>query len=306
MSEPRLIALDWGTSNARAALLGGDGVVLDERRGESGVGELGAIGFALRFDELTTDWPKLPAIACGMIGSRQGWREAEYLDCPLNIGDLAENLTLFENEGQPVAIVPGLKLDDGWRYDVMRGEETQLAGFLARRPDYSGTVIMPGTHSKCVAVASGKVTTFQTYMTGDLFAAISNHTILRHTVSEVDDTDTDTGFASFAAAVAEEDRPVDGRLFGLRAKALLGGCDKASLRQELSALLIYSELRAAADDGFALDDDTALVGAPPLTARYAALLKAQHIIAEQIDGTGLVWSALFDLATKAGLMETST
>lgn len=304
MSGPRLIAMDWGTSNARAALLDADGSVLEEQSGHSGVGELGAIGFALRFGELTNDWPKLPAIACGMIGSRQGWREAEYLDCPLNVGDIAENLTVFEHEGEKVAIVPGLKLDDGWRYDVMRGEETQLAGFLAQCPDFSGTVIMPGTHSKCVAIRSGKVTTFQTYMTGDLFAAISDHTILRHTVSEAGDTDT--GFASVAAAIAGEDRPIDGRLFGLRAKALLGGSDEASLRQELSALLIHSELRAAVDDGYVLDDHTVLIGAPPLTARYVALLKAQQIIAEQIEGTGLVWPALFDLAAKADLMETLT
>jgi len=304
MSDPVLIALDWGTSNARAALLAADGSVLEERRGESGVGELGAIGFALRFDEMTAGWPQVPAIACGMIGSRQGWHEAAYLDCPLNVADIAEKLTKFEHEGHRIAIVPGLKLDDGWRYDVMRGEETQLAGFLAQRPDYSGTVIMPGTHSKCVAVSGGKVATFQTYMTGDLFAAIGKHTILKHSVADA--ADTDEGFSHIAEAVAGEDRPLDGRLFGLRAKALLGESDPASLRQELSALLINSELWSAAQDGYRLDDKTVLIGAPPLIARYAALLKAKQIIAEQIEGTDLVWPALFDLATKADLMETST
>ncbi len=301
MSDAALIVLDWGTSNARAALLAADGSVLEERSGESGVGELGAIGFALRFDELTAGWPALPAIACGMIGSRQGWKEASYLECPLVIDDIAGELTKLEHEGHRIAIVPGLKLDDGWRYDVMRGEETQLAGFLADRPDFSGTVIMPGTHSKCVSVSAGKVTTFQTYMTGDLFAAISEHTILRHSVSA--EEDSDDGFSRVAKAVVDEDRPLEGRLFGLRARALLAQSDPVLLRQELSALLINAELWAAAQDGYALDDNTVLIGSPELTARYAAVLKAKNCIAEQLDGTTLVWPALFDLAGKAGLME---
>ncbi len=304
MSKAALVALDWGTSNARAALLASDGSVLEERNGHSGVGELGAIGFALRFDELTAGWPVLPAIACGMIGSRQGWREAAYLDCPLNFEGIATNLITVEHGDRSISIVPGLKLDDGWRYDVMRGEETQLAGFLTRHPDFSGTVIMPGTHSKCVSISAGKVTTFQTYMTGDLFAAISEHTILRHSVAG--DHDADDGFANIARTIAGEDRPLEGRLFGLRAKALLAETDPVFLRQELSALLINSELWAAEQDGYTLDDRTVLIGAPGLTARYATVLKARHCIAEQMEGTALVWLALFDLAGKAGLMEQSS
>lgn len=300
MTTPQLIAIDWGTSNARAALLDANGAILDENHAKSGVGELGAIGFALRFEELTNGWPILPAIACGMIGSRQGWREAKYLECPLLVDDIAKNLTIMDHQERRIAIVPGLKLDDGWRYDVMRGEETQLTGFLAKEPEFTGTVIMPGTHSKCVAVSSGRVTTFQTYMTGEIYSALAEHTILRHSISNSDNTTS--GFAHAARTIVDEDRPIDGRLFGLRARALLGEADGASLRQELSALLIHSEICAAVDDGFKLDDSTVLIGDSELTVRYAKLLSFRQIIARQIDSDKLVWSALFDLATRANIL----
>ncbi len=163
-----LIALDWGTTNVRAALLDTDGIALETRHGESGVGHLDADGFAARFADLTNEWPDLPAIACGMIGSRQGWREADYLPCPTGVADLAAHLMVVNQ----LHIVPGLKVDVDVQRDVMRGEETQIAGLLARMPGFNGTIVMPGTHSKWVNVKDGVVTGFRTYMTGDLFAAV--------------------------------------------------------------------------------------------------------------------------------------
>ena len=143
-----LITLDWGTTNVRAALLDKHGHVLEERRGESGVGKYDRAQFEQRFDQLTVGWPPVPAMAAGMVGSRQGWSEAAYLPCPASINDLVQGLHEIAHEGRRIIIVPGVKLDDGTRCDVMRGEESQLAGLLTQISDFSGTVLMPGTHSK--------------------------------------------------------------------------------------------------------------------------------------------------------------
>ena len=107
----RLIALDWGTTNVRAALLDATGMVLDQRNGESGVGRYSKAEFAERFENLTEGWPNVPAIAAGMVGSRQGWKEAGYLPCPSTTSDLGQNLTAVDFDGRTISIVPGLQIN---------------------------------------------------------------------------------------------------------------------------------------------------------------------------------------------------
>lgn len=296
-----LIALDWGTTNVRAALLDMHGTPLDERRGESGVGTLDVNQFGQRFDELTKDWPNVSAIAAGMVGSRQGWSEANYLTCPVSAADLSSSLHRFTHDGRSISIVPGLKLDDGSRFDVMRGEESQLAGFLTLNPGYSGTIIMPGTHSKWVNVKDGTIAGFRTYMTGELFEAISEHTILRHSVSI--EKEPDATFASTAGQLAKKPGSIEGQLFGLRARHLLGSADEKELRQELSALLIMGEIRAGEQDGFTLSGETVLIGTEGLTAFYETALAATGHKTRREKGTSLVWPALFAMASKAGIIE---
>src|SRR5581483_10049550 len=84
------------------------------------------------FERLVADWPKVPAILAGMIGSRQGWREAPYAECPADAAALAAKALRFTSgEGRAVAIIPGVMLRDAQRDgDVIRGEETQIVGLL--------------------------------------------------------------------------------------------------------------------------------------------------------------------------------
>ena len=175
MPDPILIALDWGTTNVRAALLDAVGTVLEERKGDSGVGHLDETGFTARFNELVAGWPELPAIACGMVGSRQGWHEAAYCELPLDVSQLAARLHRFTSGGRELAIVPGVMKDTLDQADVMRGEETQIAALLAENPDFDGTIVLPGTHSKWARIAKGKLVDFKPYMTGELFAAFAEH-----------------------------------------------------------------------------------------------------------------------------------
>jgi 2-dehydro-3-deoxygalactonokinase len=295
-----LIVLDWGTTNVRLALLSADGTVIQERRGISGVGDFTAEQFEKHFDELTDQWPDVPAIAAGMVGSRQGWSEAEYLPCPTSVADLAGGLHHIVYGNRTIAIVPGLKLANNGRYDVMRGEESQIAGYLTRHNDFSGTLLMPGTHSKWVHVERGTVVDFQTYMTGELFETLSRHSILRHSVVA---PHGETGhFAASVQKLARSGSSIEGALFGLRARHLLKNSDQQVLHRELSALLIMAELKAGQKDGFALADNTILIGSQDLTRLYEIALQAIGLQATCIRGTALVWPALHDIALKSGMI----
>lgn len=295
-----LIALDWGTTNLRLALLSTDGTVLEERRGESGVGNFTAGQFAQHFDQMTEGWPKLPAVAAGMVGSRQGWSEAGYLACPASTDDLAGALHKFEHDGRCITIVPGLKMGSGERADVMRGEESQIAGFLTENPEITGTLIMPGTHCKWVQITKGTVIAFQTYMTGEIFEAISEHTILRHSVSAPNAPAED--FSLVAQKLVDRSSSIEGALFGLRARHLLRGAEPQSLRTELSALLILAEIQAGLADKFELLDHTVLIGSERLTRLYQTVLQSMNIESRCVRGTGLVWLALHDLACRSNLI----
>ncbi len=294
-----LIALDWGTTNVRAALLDTDGEVLELRHGESGVGRLDAAGFAARYAELTDGWPDVPAIACGMVGSRQGWAEADYLPCPTGVADLAAHLLPVG----PVHIVPGLKVETDSQRDVMRGEETQIAGLLARMPDYSGTVVMPGTHCKWANVHEGIVTGFRTYMTGDLFAALSGHTILRHSIGD-DGSAPDGTFTNAVRDAIAAPGSLAGSLFGIRAETILRGVSGVAGRERLSGLLIGMELEAAARDGFDVQDVT-IIGDGAMVARYRDALGVLDAAVQTFASDALIWPALIAIARHAGLLETT-
>ena len=291
-----LIALDWGTTNVRAALLAADGSVIEERHGESGVGHLDAAGFEARFEELTQGWGALPAIACGMVGSRQGWVKADYLPCPADPADLADNLTRTST----LAIVPGVKMEADDHRDVMRGEEVQVAGLLAARNGFEGTIVLPGTHSKWVRVAGRRIVDFRTYITGDVFAAMSAHTILRHSLG--DDGSATKGMFETAVRDAIAGRgSMAGRLFGLRADTLLAGADGATNSERLSGWLIGQEIDSAAVDGFDVQAVT-IIGSGALAERYGTAFAAIGAQNETIEGTDLVWPALTAIARRAGLI----
>src|SRR5258708_17139064 len=176
-----LIASDWGTSTARAYRLDTRGGILDRKSVPLGVQKVAAGGFpgALRLllDGANDD---VPLIACGMIGSRQGWIEAPYRDCPADFAMIASALTPVP--GTRLAIVPGLVCRDAaGGPDVMRGEETQIFGALGGPDARDGArrvVVLPGTHSKWALVGAHGIETFATFMTGELYAALRWHTIL--------------------------------------------------------------------------------------------------------------------------------
>ena len=267
---PALITCDWGTSSLRAYLMAADGQVIASRASGQGIMALGGLSFPEVLAAIAGDWAQeqgpLPVLLSGMVGSRQGWVEAPYAPCPAGLDDLAA--ALAEVPAQPgfgrIAIVPGVLKDDEKAPDVIRGEEVEVLGALARLGLADGLFVLPGTHSKWVRVEAGRITSFATYMTGEVFAALRGHTILGRMMEE--GVFSAEGFRRGVAAAAKLDGPgaLLGRLFSLRALGLTGRLDGADSADMLSGLLIGTELRdASAGEPFTL------VANPALAARYA-------------------------------------
>ena len=290
--SPDWIAVDWGTTHLRAFAMGNG--VLASAHSADGMGTLEQSGFEPALLSLIAPWlgtAIMPILCCGMVGARQGWAEAAY--CAVPCAPLSADFTRVTTHDRRlnVHIIPGLKQNQP--ADVMRGEETQIAGFLALTPGFDGVLCLPGTHTKWVLLSAGEVVSFQTMMTGDMFAALSGHTVLRHSVN-TPDWDNEA-FKSALADTLSRPESIAARLFTLRAEGLLHGLSAASARARLSGLLIGAEL--AATRPYWLGQRVALIGAEPLCALYATALHAQGITALRTDG---------DATTLAGLIAAHT
>ena len=346
-NQASLIALDWGTSSLRAYLHDCAGTVITSRESADGVAAIvsraqtdAALPFRAAYEHLCGDWlgavPKLPTIASGMIGSRQGWLEAPYLDCPADLRQLGEHLLRVDTlAGRPFAIVPGLKqTQPSNRADVMRGEETQLLGVLATQPTITALhtapyadapnadkpsadvpyadapnakqaalYVMPGSHSKWVQLDGTQVKGFSTFMTGELYSAIAAHTIVgRLFAGSADRFDA----AVFCAAVddgAEHAEQLTAWLFSIRAAGLLGQIASQSLASRLSGLLIGAEL-AGARQRFGWFDQIHLIGSALLTERYRIALahRGHRAVIHEADAAA---KGLFLIAQQAGMLALS-
>lgn len=270
MSEARLppavlVGVDWGTSNLRVMRIAEGGAVLDSRSDPRGAGGLAPDQFHSVLQEVAGDWLTQgpPVLVSGMAGARGRWREMAYLPCPAGVANLASAVT-SPDDAPHVRIVPGVAVfEDGLLQDVVRGEETQVFGLDA--PD-DAVVVGPGTHSKWIRTAGGRITGFRTFVTGELFAAIRTGTILGADMGDpgVDDD-------AFAAGVqrALRDPAVTAALFSVRVEGLAGRLSPASSADYLSGLLIGAEVAAQVD---ANGRPVILIGAEALCNRYAAAL----------------------------------
>ncbi|RYG92668.1 2-dehydro-3-deoxygalactonokinase [Loktanella sp. IMCC34160] len=275
-ARPDWIAIDWGTTNLRIWAMSGD-TVLDRRESTDGMGTLARDQFEPALLRLAGDWTESAdlAVACGMVGSRQGWVEAPYVSVPCTPGQATPVIAPMTTDGLTVHVIPGISQTTP--ADVMRGEETQIAGYLALNPDFDGVICLPGTHTKWAHVSAGELVSFQTFMTGDLFSAIGGHTVLRHSVQS-DDWDSAAFDAGLTAGMERPER-IAARLFSLRAEGLLTGLPAAAARAHLSGLLIGAELIAARP--YWLGQNVAIVGDGQLGALYQNALSRQGVSASQ-------------------------
>lgn len=327
--QAQLIALDWGTTSLRAYKLAADGVVLEQRALSFGIMQLPktprvihgrecADGFELAFDQACGDWldaqPDLPVIACGMVGSAQGWREAAYCETPAHVANLGNSLqTVVSRRGTVVHIVPGV-IQRSRLPNVMRGEETQVLGVLQQLPAEAGADLLiglPGSHSKWVEVVDGRITHFDTFMTGEVFAVLSEHSILGRTQQPSAAFEVQAFDRGVQVALsADGELGVLSTLFSARTLGLTGELSPTLQADYLSGLMIGHELAALAAVQRQRRNNPnlpsiVLIGNGQLCARYSRALDAcgfaRVTLAEQATERGL-----WQLARAAGLIDSSS
>jgi 2-dehydro-3-deoxygalactonokinase len=296
----RLIALDWGTSNLRASLLGEHGRLLGHRSAAGGVMAVPERRFEAALRTLCGDWIDrhgCPLIASGMIGSRQGWVEAPYLDCPGSLEAAAARAVAVPLAGGgTLHIVPGLRCTgpDG-QADVMRGEETQIwgAGFAD-----GGCCVLPGTHSKWAWLgAGGRVQLFQTYMTGELYALLVQHSILGRLMQH--GASRPAAYADGVRLGLAEYAHLSHLIFAARTAGLMAARAADELPDFLSGLLIGAEIGSARQRG--APAQVMLLGEAALCARYAVALELGGLGALQVPADATM-RGQWRLAVAAGLV----
>lgn len=284
-----LIGVDWGTSSLRAYRLDADGQVIEAKNAAKGILHVDDNAFAEALDELTGPWrrPGLPVILSGMIGSRQGWIEVPYIDVPASLDDIAGGL-LRHPDNPSVHIAPGLAFDPpGAAPDVMRGEETQIVGTVSSERGRH-LLVMPGTHSKWVLVEDGRIIWFATFMTGELFSVLKDHSILGRLMRDDDPGHDNNAFEQGLKAATTLPGGLLQQLFSARTLGLFERVPETAIAAYLSGLLIGNEIGEALGNLGGQPDQADQAGqadSPAITVIGASTLAERYMKA--IDHAGL-------------------
>lgn len=304
-AAPTIAAIDWGTTRLRAWLLDGTGEILAEQRGDDGLLTAREAGFSAVLERHLAAMgapAALPVVICGMAGSRQGWIEAPYVDVPAPINAILQGAIRVPDTARDVRIVPGLAQRLADAPDVMRGEETQLAGAgLPAKGQH--LVCMPGTHSKWVVVEDGAVTGFGTWPTGELFSILAAHSILRHSLGEHPAAVVagNEQFRHWCLQSLQDGGDVSSRLFAIRAAGLLQDLKPDEAAARLSGLLIGGEI-ASAKRRYGSAGGSVLVGSGALSALYAEALELAGLQVRSVDADAAVRAGLFAAARENGMI----
>ena len=274
LSDITLIAADWGTSNLRIWGIDHRGQVIGSINNGKGMASLIPSEFEPYLISLIESWlpkegnAKCPIIICGMAGAKNGWKEAAYLKAPcppINKKKIIQVET--DDQRISVSIVPGIMQTSP--PDVMRGEETQIAGYLSKNPDFDGIICLPGTHTKWAHISANEIVSFKTFMTGEIFLSLSERSILKSSVQS-NDFDS-TSFLEAFEDTYSNPALLSSKLFGLRAADLLENTSTKFLKSKLSGYLIGCELAGA--KSYWLGQNIIMIGNNDLCILYQKALK---------------------------------
>ncbi|MBX3598360.1 MAG: 2-dehydro-3-deoxygalactonokinase [Rhizobiaceae bacterium] len=299
-------AVDWGTSRLRVWLLDEQGNSLAERRSEEGMLFSAGAGFKTVLERNLAELsaaPNLPVIICGMAGARQGWIEAPYIETPAYLDAVLGAAIPVPGNDRDVRIIPGLSQRKADAPDVMRGEETQLAGVDVLRRAGSHVACLPGTHSKWVTIEDGRVSGFGTWMTGELYSLLTQQSVLKHSVGEgsAGVLAASPAFASGVEAGLSDRADLTSHLFGIRAGGLLLGLGPEDAAARLSGLLIGAEI-GAAERRYPATGPVVLVGSGLMYKLYERAFEVAGIEAERADAEVAVRRGLFAAAKRCGMV----
>jgi len=285
------ITVDWGTTNRRAYRIDDSGRRVDEFEDDKGVLSIPAGGFPAAVEEIRERLGDAPLLLAGMVGSNRGWKEAPYVAAPAGLDDLAGSLAW---PGEREAIVPGVSYVGDGRADVMRGEEVQLLGAVAAGlVDPDALVCHPGTHNKWAVLRGGRIASFRTVMTGELFSLLKEHSILADLLKgEVEAGEVFREAARFA--IGHEAVPAE--LFAVRARVLLGEARKEDAASWTSGLLIGTDVRVGLAGAAA--ERVVIIGRPELTRLYAAAVSEAGREAVELDGETCFLAGISEIAKR--------
>jgi 2-dehydro-3-deoxygalactonokinase len=293
------VAVDWGTTSFRLWLIGDEGAILGESRSREGMTTARETGFTSVLDKHLADVgapADAPVIMCGMVGAKQGWVEAGYIDVPAKLSDISGKAVSVPGQTRDIRILPGLAQRDVNAADVMRGEETQLLGCAESMKNSDCLIAMPGTHSKWVRVVRHEVLGFSTFMTGELFDVISRQSILQHAVKDA--AGFDGGHPAFLAALHtsyKEPELATNRLFSIRARGLLFSLSPTDAEATLSGMMIGLELAGALKQA-PKDTPVILVASGKLRGLYEAAFHRLGVTSTTIDADDAVRRGLSQAA----------
>ncbi|MFD1217434.1 2-dehydro-3-deoxygalactonokinase [Microbulbifer celer] len=297
-----LLALDWGTSSFRLTVINDAGEERQQLHSDRGIAQISQqqlLPYLLeQIAALPEDLQALPVIICGMAGSTIGLQDVPYHTCPADPQQLANALAPLDGCELNASIVPGLSArnpdNNNRELEVMRGEETQIVGWLAQASEkerQSSWLCLPGTHAKWVEIKQGRVQGFRTAMTGELYALLRKHSVL----VQGEQTFSDKAFASGLAAKGES---LSFDLFSTRTRVLDQRLSPQHSAAYLSGLLIGSEIRALSGT---LKSEAGnfttvhLIGDQHITDLYCRGLAQQDIQSHQYDGAALAVKGLRQL-----------
>jgi 2-dehydro-3-deoxygalactonokinase len=271
----RLIAIDWGTSRFRAYLIGASARIVDEVSSNEGISTVRYGNFAQVLAAQCGEWferfPTIPVLMAGMVGSRNGWKEAPYVVCPASADQIKAEIQQVEiGPKRRGGVVPGLIYRQSGVTDVIRGEETLIIGSGIE----NGIVVLPGTHSKWAQISVGNITEFKTYMTGESYGLFRNSSILGRLAREPEDR---SGFIRGMAAQGRSGGLLH-HAFEARTAVLDGNMTGEQVGPFLSGLLIAHEIASAAKE-YGIASRATLVAEGTLAQNYSEALAHFSLVA---------------------------
>ncbi|MDB4261067.1 2-dehydro-3-deoxygalactonokinase [Porticoccaceae bacterium] len=300
MTEALFIAGDWGTTHLRLYLCQhNSSQALNIVATQMGPGVSQVQGdFEQIFFDLAGQWFEdhgpMPVILSGMVGSNIGWHAAPYIDCPASAEQIVAGRTGFQARGIDFSIISGLRTTNPLGTpDLMRGEELQLLGWMgaaagpANKSTSAELIVLPGTHNKWALVRGGKIETFVTALTGELYSLLQNHSVLIANGESADFSD-DIFLQGVKVATTLESGQLLQALFATRSRQILGELSESYASSYLSGLLIGSDVVgsvALMEKQMGRISSVELIGESALSRCYQLALESVDIKAELRDAT---------------------
>lgn len=290
------VGVDWGTSTFRAWYCKSGEAPVQIHKSVMGMSKLRRNEFAPYLEKILSNKGisySAPVIICGMAGAREGWREVPYVSVPACLEDIINNAAHVTAGRYGCTILPGVCIAEEERFDVMRGEETLLFGAISNGVR-DGIFCLPGTHSKWCRIECGSLVSWQTVMTGELFALLSTTSTLSQFCGSIRSELFDkTVFRNAVHEVLAQPTSAIHKLFSIRARALLDPeADIYDFSSRLSGLLIGQEIA-----GVQLEesDPVFLIASGPIREAYSSAIKisGSEVVTIAADTSAIAGLSLF-------------